>query len=321
LENAIQIAKALKINKSCQELDMSCRYYQFKRMDKIVGDPVALAFADMLLVNQSITSLNLSSNWFTPVGIHAIAVALHTNCTLLYIYLSENKVTEYKEDEHDDDEESDGDPPPSLEIQTEGADALASMLKVNTTLVKLCLYDTSISRAGIESIVLALHQNKSLQYLDLGYNDIDDAMIGTIVNMLKINKTLKNLDLTGNFISSVGVKELAGAFQNNIQLTHLNLIWNNNIQIDGATFLLCALNDWNDNLIELKYDVRFGDNNDADIQRQVDKILSENALGTRVAPKNEERRRRNIYHWLIESWVLQKSVKVHHKRKVITKII
>jgi Leucine Rich repeat len=152
----------------------------------------------MLYVNQSLSSLNLSSNCFTPVGIHAIAVALHTNCTLLYMNLSKNKVTEYNEEEHDDDEESDGDPPPSLEIQIEGADALASMLKVNTTLVKLCLYDTSISRAGIESIVLALHQNNSLQYLDLRDNNIDDEMFGIIVTMLKINKTLKSLDLSEN---------------------------------------------------------------------------------------------------------------------------
>jgi hypothetical protein len=45
-----------------QELDMSRRYYQYKHIDKIDGDPVALAFADMLYVNQSLTSLTLSSN-------------------------------------------------------------------------------------------------------------------------------------------------------------------------------------------------------------------------------------------------------------------
>jgi Leucine Rich repeat len=261
-------------------------------MNRIDGDLVASAFADMLLVNQSLTSLNMSSNWFTPMGITAIAVALHTNCTLLHIDLSLNNVLYVSGNDN---------------FETKRGDAIASMLKVNTTLIKLSLHHTSLSKSNIESISLALHQNKSLQYLDIGHNYIiDDEIFGIIVNMLKINKTLKNLDVSGNDITSAGFKELACAFQHNIQLTHLNLLYNN-IQIDGSTFLLSALNDWNDNLIKLNYNERFDNKNDIDIQRQVDKILTENALGTRVAPKKEEHRRHNIYNWMSKSWVIQKS--------------
>jgi hypothetical protein len=69
LRNAVSIAKALKVSKSLQELDMSCRYYVYKHMDDINDDLIAIAFSDMHRVNKSLTSLNLSSNWFTTVGI------------------------------------------------------------------------------------------------------------------------------------------------------------------------------------------------------------------------------------------------------------
>jgi Ran GTPase-activating protein (RanGAP) involved in mRNA processing and transport len=211
-----------------------------------------------------------------------------------------------------------------------GADAIASMLKVNTIMIKLCLHQTSISGSDIESIVLALHQNKSLQHLDLSDNDIDNEMFRIIVTMLKINKALKSLDLSGKYISCAGAKELACAFQHNIQLTNI-YIHMNHIQNEGRTVLLSTLTDWNDILIQLTCNARQAiedeedddddDNNNNNIHCRMAKILKENALGTRVAPKKEERRRHNIYHWRIESWVIQKSVKVHHKRKVITKII
>jgi Ran GTPase-activating protein (RanGAP) involved in mRNA processing and transport len=167
-----------------------------------------------------LTSLNLSCNCLTPVGINAIALALHTNCTLLCINLSENKITV----DDDDDKEQEFESLPSVQVTNQDADALTSMLKINTTLTKLCLRETNISMSCTQSIVLALHQNKTLQQLDLGYNYIiDDKEFVTIVNMLKINKTLKSLDLSGNYISSVGIKELACAFPYNIQITHLYL--------------------------------------------------------------------------------------------------
>jgi hypothetical protein len=83
-------------------------------------------------------------------------------------------------------------------IESKRGDAIASTLKVNTTLSKLCLHHTSLSRSNIESTI-AMHQNKSLQYLDIDYNfTIDDEIFGIIVKMLKIKKTLKNLDVSGN---------------------------------------------------------------------------------------------------------------------------
>jgi Leucine Rich repeat len=116
-------------------------------MDDIDGDPVAIAFSDMLRVNKSLTSLNLSSNWFTPIGIKAIALALLVNYTLVSIDIGDNKISK-----HDYEIESDD----KSEIDTNGATAIADIKKVNTILTRLSLRQAEIPSSDVECIFHAM---------------------------------------------------------------------------------------------------------------------------------------------------------------------
>ena len=54
----------------------------------------------------------------------------------------------------------------------EGGALVASMLKTNSTLSELALWNTNMRQEGATAILRALHANNSLQRLDLGCNEL-----------------------------------------------------------------------------------------------------------------------------------------------------
>ncbi|KJE90737.1 TKL/IRAK protein kinase [Capsaspora owczarzaki ATCC 30864] len=149
-----------------------------------LGDEEALAIAEALKVNTTLTSLILDCNQIGDVGAQAIAEALKVNTTLTWVTIWQNHI---------------GDA---------GAQAIAEALKVNTTLTWLSLDTNAIGDAGARAIAEAIKVNKALTRLHLSKNQLGDAGAQAFAEALKVNKTLAELDLSENFFTTSGINAL-----------------------------------------------------------------------------------------------------------------
>ena len=183
---------------------------------KEISDAGALALAQALHHNSTLTDLYLSNNSISDAGAVALAEALHHNSTLTQLDLSNNSISDA------------------------GAVALAQALHHNSTLTQLYLSNNSISDAGAVALAEALHHNSTLTQLYLYNNSISDAGAVALAEALHHNSTMTELDLSNNSISYAGAVALAQALHHNSTLTWLNLS-KNSISYAGAVDLGQAL--------------------------------------------------------------------------------
>ena len=98
---------------------------------------------DALMLNSTITSLNLSHCMIDDFGVATLCEVLKMNFYLTSLYLAGNSITDI------------------------GADLLAEALKVNSTLAHLDLYKNKIQKAGRISLRNALITNQTITYIGL----------------------------------------------------------------------------------------------------------------------------------------------------------
>ena len=128
-------------------------------------------------------------------------------------------------------------------IREEGAFALASALKTNSTVTGLNVCGNDISARGIEALVVALKTNSTLTTLEISENEIDATSIAVLADALKTNSTLTHLRVyrgNANPIGDAGAAKLADALKTNSTLTSLE-ISNHEIDVAGAAALADAL--------------------------------------------------------------------------------
>ncbi len=184
-------------------------------MNKI-GDQEAEALAEALKSNTSLQSLNLSNNWIGDQGAAALAEALKSNTSLQSLNLG------------------------GKWIGDKGAEALAEALKSNTSLQSLNLYNNQIGAKGAAAFAEALKSNTSLQSLDLSYNQIGDQGAAALAEALKSNTSLESLDLQHNKIGHQGAADFAETLKSNTSLQSLDLL-ENQIGAKGAAALVEVL--------------------------------------------------------------------------------
>ena len=106
--------------------------------------------------------------------------------------------------------------------------SLCEALKVNTTLSSLNLSETGISDAGVLSLVEVLKTNtSSLTSLSLSDIKISHHSVKSIAEVLRVNTTLKELEFEGNNVGSDGAKLIAESLKANTTLKILILSRNN----------------------------------------------------------------------------------------------
>ena len=125
-------------------------------------------------------------------------------------------------------------------ISKNGAISLAEALCYNTTLQKLDLSSNCFGDEGVVSLAKALHHNKTLQELNLSHNKIHNNGAEALAKALRRNTTLQELHLSDNKIDNNGAAALAEALCLNTTLQKLYLNWNH-IHHDGARSLAEAL--------------------------------------------------------------------------------
>nr|XP_017500571.2 NLR family CARD domain-containing protein 3 isoform X3 [Manis javanica] len=204
-----------------------CRVQRISLAENKIGNKGAKALARSLLVNTSLTALDLRSNSIGPQGAKALADALKRNRTLASLR-----------------------PPPcphslqSNTIRDDGTRSVAEALAANRTLSALHLQKNTIGPRGAQCMADALKQNRSLKELMFSSNSIGDGGAQALAEALKVNQGLESLDLQSNSISDAGVAALMGALCANRTLLSLNLR-ENSISPEGAQDLargLCTNN-------------------------------------------------------------------------------
>ncbi|XP_071078224.1 NLR family CARD domain-containing protein 3 isoform X2 [Desmodus rotundus] len=193
-----------------------CRIQKISLAENQISNKGAKALARSLLVNRSLTTLDLRSNTIGPQGAKALADALKINRTLVFLSLQSNT------------------------IKDDGARSMAEALAANRTLSVIHLQNTTIGPTGAQKMADALKQNRSLKELMFSSNSIGNKGAKALAEALKVNQGLESLDLQSNSISDAGVAALMGALCTNQTLLSLNLR-ENSISPKGAQDLARAL--------------------------------------------------------------------------------
>ncbi|XP_051877340.1 NLR family CARD domain-containing protein 3 isoform X1 [Pristis pectinata] len=220
-KGAKAIARSLMVNRTLSALDLRTNS---------IGPKGAKAFADALKINQGLISLNLQNNFVGEDGAKFTAEALHVNRKLTILNLQKNSINHEGAKRIASSLKHNG----SLKelnlssncIGDIGASAIAEALKVNRSLSTLNLQSNSISNNGATALTAALKLNEGLIDLNLRENSIGLNGAREIANALRANKVLRSLDLTANLLHDEGTEAIASAVQENQTLTSLHLQWN-----------------------------------------------------------------------------------------------
>ncbi|XP_004373259.1 NLR family CARD domain-containing protein 3 isoform X1 [Trichechus manatus latirostris] len=234
-KGAKALARSLLVNRSLTTLDLR---------GNSIGPQGAKALADALKINRTLASLSLQNNMIKDDGAGSIAEALASSRTLCMLHLQKNSIGPVGAQRMADALKQNRSLKElmfsSNSIGDGGAKALAEALKVNQGLESLDLQSNSISNAGVAALMGALYTNQTLLSLNLRENSINPEGAQALARALCTNSTLKNLDLTANLLRDQGAQAIAEAIRENRALTSLHLQWNF-LQAEAAKALGQAL--------------------------------------------------------------------------------
>ncbi|XP_068100309.1 NLR family CARD domain-containing protein 3 isoform X2 [Hyperolius riggenbachi] len=229
------LGRALMVNLTLSALDLH---------GNMIGPPGARALAEALRNNRVLLSLNLQNNQIKSEGAQYLSQALLQNRALTALNLKKNGIgwegaaslaNSLKENQVLQELWLS-----SNTLGDQGAAALADTLTINSSLVTLDLQSNSISNHGLKSLTIGLSQNHSLKHLNLRENSISIEGARALAQALQTNTTLAHLDLTANLLHDEGVEALSEALRDNCSLHTLHLQWNF-LRVGSARFLADAL--------------------------------------------------------------------------------
>ncbi|XP_049336049.1 NLR family CARD domain-containing protein 3 [Astyanax mexicanus] len=215
------LSRALLVNRTLTILDLH---------GNNIGTKGAKTLAEALRMNQIIVSINLQSNSIEDEGARALAEVLQSNRKLTSLNVQKNGIgpdgvkriaESLKKNQILQDLNVS-----SNHLGDLGTVALAQALVVNHTLCTLSLQSNSVSDKGMKALTLALRSNRGLTTLNLRENSIGVEGAKAIARALQENSTLRELDLTANLLHDEGVTAIAGSVKVNRALRSLHLQWN-----------------------------------------------------------------------------------------------
>jgi Ran GTPase-activating protein (RanGAP) involved in mRNA processing and transport len=191
-----------------------------------INESTAMALAAGLIINHTVTSLNLEDNWIGEKGAAKLAFALTAhNKSITKLDVSRNQ------------------------LGLLGAFSIASIFKKNDTLTDLNMSRTNLNNKMTEALTNAISSNKTLTKLDLSANSIGPRGADAIARCLEANSHLKELNLAWNSLGEAGAKSIAKGMQENTVVSTLNLAWNGMGWKGGQAWGVCLLN--NDSITDL----------------------------------------------------------------------
>jgi Ran GTPase-activating protein (RanGAP) involved in mRNA processing and transport len=185
------LAQGVLKNKSLRLLDL--------RANGITAQG-AMSLQGIISRSEYLTSLQLGNNLLGNYGAAAIGRGLQSYaCVLKQLDLSEN------------------------EIDSQGVQRFASMLRVNESLQELNLSINPAGNEGLTAVAHALVTNRTLRCLTIRRNGITDEGAIAFAKLLAKMSGLKELIMNKNSITSVGSSALLEALQSNAEIEYMNV--------------------------------------------------------------------------------------------------
>lgn len=196
------ISNALLVNKTVTTLDLS---------NNLVTDKGALYLASAIVENDRVQVFVLAGNKLAFNSAQIFAELLERSKSLTILDLSGNKIddkacgilAEAVKNNETLQEFNLG----QNELTENAGISLSDALKNNTKLERLSL-SWNLIRHGVVSIATAVSTNQALRILDLSWNGVDDLGVRALVTGLETNTTLEDLNLSRNNISDSGFLEI-----------------------------------------------------------------------------------------------------------------
>ena len=157
--DSVHLAKALEENATTQ-------LQTLQLWDNPIGSEGAVAFADMLATNKSLTELNMRGCSIQEQGAICLAKALEKNFTVKKFDISENP------------------------IGSRGAVAFASMLTKNQCLKRLSLHADSVGVEGALELIESLKHNTTLEELKLSERCKPPSLDSALQDCVKFSQFL-----------------------------------------------------------------------------------------------------------------------------------
>ncbi|XP_047464096.1 NLR family CARD domain-containing protein 3 [Mugil cephalus] len=226
-ENAISnkgakaLSRALLVNRTLTSLNLR---------NNNIGSKGAKFLAEALKMNQVLTSINFQNNAIEEDGAQGLAEVLQCNRKLVSLNLRKNMIGAGGAKRIADALKTNRTLTKlilcSNQLGDKGTVALAEALTLNHTLLSLQLQSNSISNRGMTALTKALRLNRGLVSLNLRENSIGVEGAKNMAHALHENSALQDLDLTANLLHDEGVQAIAGAIKFNQGITSLHLQWN-----------------------------------------------------------------------------------------------
>ena len=213
-QSAVDLAKALTVNKHLEELNISRNAIQnegIKHLARLLCVNQSLkklnlhecgitflseGFAEALAANEHLEELDISNNAFGDDGIQHLALVLRVNQCLKRLYLAACSLT-------------------SLSA------SLSEALATNTQLEELNVSGNALQDDGIQHLAHALQSNQHLKKLDVGSCNLSDNRFRYLACAIQNNNILNSLSVhnpyneTKNLITEAIIPVLIECLQNN----------------------------------------------------------------------------------------------------------
>eukprot|EP01064_Diplonema_japonicum_P002204 TRINITY_DN11407_c0_g1_i1.p1 TRINITY_DN11407_c0_g1~~TRINITY_DN11407_c0_g1_i1.p1 ORF type:complete len:423 (+),score=142.92 TRINITY_DN11407_c0_g1_i1:34-1302(+) len=190
-----------------------------------LGDKGAIALAECLKVNNTITELTLIDNWITTKGGHALLDAIRMNTYITKLDLSENRLG-YRAGQVSGDAE--------LGV------ILHNLLKNESKckqLKTISLRANHIGDKDMDKTCDALSGNTWLHHIDLSYNELGPLSGKALGAMLAANMDIRSINLEWNQLRGQGTFSVIneGMMDNNT-ISKISLAWNGAEDKAGEAF-------------------------------------------------------------------------------------
>lgn len=166
-----------------------------------LGENGAIAIAEMLKENTTVTDLDLSNNEIGDNGAIAIAEMLKDNITITDVNFSSNP------------------------IERLGGLAIADMIKISTSITHINFEDTAIYLAGKE-VIKAFEENDTITHANFEDTELNHDHAIAIADMIKKNSTIRHLNISDNSIDNEGFLEISKALEVNTTIESIKTDYN-----------------------------------------------------------------------------------------------
>nr|XP_022312945.1 leucine-rich repeat-containing protein 74A-like isoform X1 [Crassostrea virginica] len=207
-----------------------------------LGPKGTMAVSVALVINSTVTTLNISGNNIDKTGILYIQRMMEENLTITDLDVSDNH------------------------LKTFGAKAIGMMLQDNKGIKRLNIAGNEFTDFDAQFFIKEIETHPVLDYLDISRNGFGDIAAPAFEKMISENNNMTELNISWNQFRVPGAKCLARGLKDNMKLKLVNASWNG-IDDEGAlAFSDCLSN----NAVLTELDIsctRIGDKGYAQVMR------------------------------------------------------